>query len=204
MLSLSGCVWQPMSIYTGLTAIFRFEIPNTRQATPNRADERCLYSKLAYKNYIRCNLIKETKMENSGINKKHKGGRHPKADRATFRYSISLTAAENTKFLTLFEQSGMNVMAHFITACIFQKTITTVKFDKAAMDYHVKLTGLFGQFRAIGVNYNQVVKMLYSNFTEKKAAAALYKLEQQTIELAILGRKIVALTGEFEAKHLNK
>jgi len=143
-------------------------------------------------------------MENDRQDKKHKGGRHPKDDRAVYRYSISLNAAENAKFLLLFEQSGMNVMAHFITACIFQKTITTVKIDKAAMDYHVKLTGLFGQFRAIGVNYNQLVKMLYSNFTEKKAAAALYKLEQQTIELAVLSRKIIALTGEFEANHLNK
>ncbi len=143
-------------------------------------------------------------MDDNGTYKKHKGGRHPKDDRATFRYSISLTAVENAKFLTLFEQSGMNVMAHFITACIFQKTITTVKIDKAAIDYHVKLTGLFAQFRAIGVNYNQVVKILYSNFTEKKAAAALYKLENQTIELAALGQKIIELTTEFEANHLNK
>lgn len=143
-------------------------------------------------------------MDDNGTHKKHKGGRHPKDDPATFRYSISLTAAENAKFLTLFEQSGMNVMAHFITACIFQKTITTVKIDKAAIDYHVKLTGLFAQFRAIGVNYNQLIKILYNNFTEKKAAAALYKLEKHTIELAMLGQKIIELTNEFEVNHLNK
>ena len=143
-------------------------------------------------------------MDDNGTHKKHKGGRHPKDDRAIFRYSISLTAVENAKFLTLFEQSGMNVKAHFITACIFQKTITTVKIDKAAMDYHVKLTGLFAQFRAIGVNYNQLIKILYNNFTEKKAAAALYKLEKHTIELAMLGQKIIELTNEFEANHLNK
>jgi hypothetical protein len=143
-------------------------------------------------------------VDTNGTHKKHKGGRHPKDDRATFRYSISLTAVENAKFLTLFEQSGMNVMAHFITACIFHKTITTVKIDKAAMEYHLKLTGLFAQFRAIGVNYNQLIKILYSNFTEKKAAAALYKLEKQTIELITVSRKIIELTTEFEATHLNK
>lgn len=143
-------------------------------------------------------------MDYNGTHKKHKGGRHPKDDRAIFRYSISLTAVENAKFLTLFEQSGMNVMAHFITACIFQKTITTVKIDKAAIDYHLKLTGLFAQFRAIGVNYNQLIKILYNNFTEKKAAAALYKLEKQTIELVIISKKIIELTTEFEANHLNK
>ncbi|RYY36970.1 MAG: hypothetical protein EOP46_04510 [Sphingobacteriaceae bacterium] len=143
-------------------------------------------------------------MNDNGTHKKHKGGRHPKDDRATFRYSISLTAVENAKFLTLFEQSGMNFMAHFITACIFQKTITTVKIDKAAMDYHLKLTALFAQFRAIGVNYNQLIKILYNNFTEKKAAAALYKLEKQTIELVTISKKIIELTTEFEANHLNK
>ena len=143
-------------------------------------------------------------MENDSPDKKHKGGRHPKDDRAVYRYSISLTAVENAKFQTLFEQSGMNVMAHFITACIFQKTITTVKIDKAAIDYHLKLTGLFAQFRAIGVNYNQLIKILYSNFTEKKAAAALYKLEKQTIELVVISKKIIELTTEFEANHLNK
>ena len=136
--------------------------------------------------------------------KKYKGGRHPKDDRAVYRYSISLTAAENAKFLSLFEQSGMNVMAHFITACIFQKTITTIKIDKTAMDYYVRLTGLFGQFRAIGVNYNQVVKMLYSNFTEKKAGAYLYRLEKQTMELSALAKKIIQLTEEFEMNHLKK
>jgi hypothetical protein len=143
-------------------------------------------------------------MENDSPDKKHKGGRHPKDDRAVYRYSISLTAAENAKFLSLFEQSGMNVMAHFITACIFQKTITTVKIDKAAIDYHVKLTGLFGQFRAIGVNYNQLIKMLYSNFTEKKAGAYLYRLEKQTMELSALAKKVIQLTEEFELKHLKK
>jgi hypothetical protein len=143
-------------------------------------------------------------MENDSPDKKHKGGRHPKDDRAVYRYSISLTATENAKFLSLFEQSGMNIMAHFITACIFQKTITTVKIDKAAMDYHVKLTGLFGQFRAIGVNYNQLVKMLYSNFTEKKAGAYLYRLEKQTMELSALAKKITQLTEEFEANYLKK
>jgi len=143
-------------------------------------------------------------MENNGGNNQHKGGRHPKDDRAIFRYSISLTAAENAKFLTLFEQSEMTIMAHFITGCIFQKTITTVKIDKSALDYYIQLTGLFGQFRAIGVNYNQVVKILYHNFSEKKAAAYLYRLEKQTVDLATIGQKIIKLTADFEANHLRK
>lgn len=133
-----------------------------------------------------------------------KGGRNPKKDPAVFRYSISLNAEDNARFLSLFEQSEMNVMAHFITACIFQKTVKTIRIDKSAMDYYMRLTTFYGQFRAIGVNYNQVVKILYRNFSEKKAAAYLYKLEKQTAEMVKLCQQIIELTQEFESKHLKK
>ena len=143
-------------------------------------------------------------MEDNGKTTPHKGGRHPKKDPAVHRYSISLSAEENARFLSLYEASRMDVMAHFITACIFQKGITNVTVDKATMDYYMRLTTLFGQFRAVGTNYNQVVKILYRNFSEKKAAAYLYKLEKQTAEMAVLCQKIILLTEDFEAKHLKK
>jgi hypothetical protein len=143
-------------------------------------------------------------MESNGKTTPHKGGRNPKKDPAVHRYSISLTAEENARFLSLYEASRMDVMAHFITACIFQKGITTITVDKATMDYYMRLTTLFGQFRALGTNYNQVVKILYRNFSEKKAAAYLYKLEKQTAEMAVLCQKIILLTQEFEAKYLKK
>lgn len=66
----------------------------------------------------------------------------------------------------------------------------------------MRLTTLYGQFRSVGVNYNQVVKLLYRNFSEKKAAAYLFRLEKQTIEMATLCKEIIALTKEFEAKYL--
>ncbi|GHT08682.1 hypothetical protein FACS189432_04550 [Bacteroidia bacterium] len=47
----------------------------------------------------------------------------------------------------------------------------------------MRLTTFHSQFRAIGVNYNQVVKHLKATFTEKMALAMLYKLEKATIEL---------------------
>lgn len=143
-------------------------------------------------------------MENEQKKNPHKGGRYPKIDPAVHRYSISLTTEENAKFLILFENSGMNVMAHFITACIFQKGIKTVKIDKATIDYYIRLTALFGQFRAIGVNYNQVVKIMQRNFSEKKAHVYLYKLAKETIELGVLCQKIIQLTAEFEEKYLKK
>lgn len=140
------------------------------------------------------------------VNKKQskKSGRYPKDDPARFRYSISFNEQEHARFLSLFEQSGMKIKAHFITACVFQKTVKTVKIDKSAIDFYTRLTDLYGQFRSVGTNYNQVVKILYRHFSEKKAAAFLYKLEKQTIELAALCKDIIALIAAFEAKHFDK
>ncbi|WP_339657514.1 conjugal transfer protein MobA [Flavobacterium frigidarium] len=143
-------------------------------------------------------------MENEEKNKRKMGGRPPKIDPAVYRFSISLTAEENARFMTLFEASGMHAMAHFITACVFQKGIKTIKIDKAAMDYYMRLTSFYSQFRAVGVNYNQVVKILYQRFSERKASACLYKLEKLTTELAMLSEKIIQLTKEFEEAHLKK
>jgi hypothetical protein len=138
--------------------------------------------------------------ENNTEKKKGKGGRNPKLNPAIYRYAIRLDAHDNAKFLSLFEQSGMSVKAHFITSCLFNKTIKVVKIDKAAHDYYMRLTTFYSQFRSIGVNYNQIIKALKSNFTEKKALLMLYKLEQETIKLIELTQKIIALTQEFEEK----
>jgi hypothetical protein len=135
--------------------------------------------------------------------KQMKGGRKPKADPAVFRYSVNFTAKEHAEFLTLFEQSGLKVKAKFIAACVFGKPLKVVKYDMAAMEYYTLLTGFFAQFRAIGVNYNQVTKALKATFTEKKALAFLYKLEQATKDLVAINQKIIDLTHEFERKYLN-
>ncbi len=136
-------------------------------------------------------------MNDNNQKKGKRGGRKPKNDPAKFRYSISFNEVEHARFLALFDQSGLDVKAHFITACIFDKVIKTVKIDKGTVDFYMQLTSFHSQFRSVGVNYNQIVKLLYSQFSEKKAAAFLYKLEKQTIELANLTRKVVELIEKF-------
>jgi hypothetical protein len=133
-----------------------------------------------------------------------KAGRRPKNDPAVFRYSVSFNEKQHAGFLSLFEQSGMRVKAHFISACIFDKPVTVVKIDKAAMDYYMRLTTFHSQFRAIGVNYNQATKAIKTAFTEKKALAFLYKLEEATLELVAVNKQVIRLTEEFETKWLQK
>ena len=140
----------------------------------------------------------------SNAPKRGKGGRSPKTNPANFRYSVNFTAVEHAQFLTLFEQSGLQSKARFIAARVFGDEFRVVKIDRSAMEYVTKLTSFYAQFRSVGVNYNQVVKELHSNFSEKKALALLYKLEKVTIELVETGKKIQELSEEFKEKWLQK
>jgi hypothetical protein len=149
--------------------------------------------------------VKNAYMMNENNNKKHNnGGRKPKMDPSIHRHVFRLTEEENAKLLSIFEASGMTNKAKFIISLLFAKEIKTVKIDKGTVDFYMRLTSYHSQFRSIGVNYNQIVKLLYRNFSEKKAAAYLYKLEKQTIELAVLCQKIIQIAQEFEDKHLKK
>lgn len=129
-----------------------------------------------------------------------RGGRTPKSKKRDKRYVVRFTEEENAGFLALFEASGLPSKAEYIAAVLLNRELKTVKIDKAGIDFYMRLTGFYSQFRAVGVNYNQVVKALKINFTEKKALAFLYKLEKQTVELVELSRKIIALTEEFKQK----
>ncbi|PZR20780.1 MAG: hypothetical protein DI539_09920 [Flavobacterium psychrophilum] len=134
--------------------------------------------------------------------KPNKGGRKPKLNPSTHRHVFRLNDEENARLLSLFESSGMHNKAKFIISMLLEREIKTIKIDMQAVEYHTQLTKFFSLFRSVGINYNQVVKILYRNFSEKKAAAYLYRLEKQTIEMAVLCRNIIELTQVFESKYL--
>jgi hypothetical protein len=134
----------------------------------------------------------------------NRGGRPPKTDLCRHRYSIKLNDADNARFLAMLEETGLKYnAAKFIKTALFKREIKYVKLDKAAMDYYMRLTNFYSQFRAIGVNYNQIVKHLKTVFAEKTALALLYKLENATRELVATNRKVMELTEEFERKYLS-
>ena len=118
--------------------------------------------------------------------KPNKGGRPALADPAKHRHVLYLNDRENARFLSQWEQSRV------------------VKVDKSAVEYCARLTEFYAQFRAVAVNYNQIVKALHSNFSEKKALAFLYKLEKATTELSALNRQVIALTNECKELWLPK
>ena len=104
--------------------------------------------------------------ENKSI-QRHKAGRKPKNHPAIFRYTISINEEENIEFLGRYDKSGMQARANFITSCIFGKPLKVIKLDNGLIDYYMRLTTFYSQFRAIGVNYDQVVSALKSNFHKR-------------------------------------
>lgn len=144
-------------------------------------------------------------MTDDNKNKRNKTvGRKPKKNPSKYRYTVNLNDEENDKFRLLLEQSEVENISRFIHHALFGREIKIVKVDKATMDYYIRLTNFYHQFQAIGNNYNQTVKALKTNFSEKRALALLYKLEKATIELILLSKQIIALTREYEEKWLQK
>ncbi len=130
--------------------------------------------------------------------KKRKGGRNPKVNLKSHCVMVRFDDVEWVKFLTMFERSQMRAKAVFIKNQFFNQPFKVLNVDKTFVDYYTKLSDFHAQFRAIGTNYNQVVKILRSHFSEKKTMAMLYKLEQHTIEFVKLDRKIVELSREVQ------
>ena len=136
--------------------------------------------------------------------RKKKWGRNPKNDPAVFRYTVRFNEEENNRFLSMFGKSGVTAKAVFIKAQFFGQPFKVLVVDKAFVEYYTKLSDVHAQYRAIGTNYNQVVKELKSRFSEKKAMALLYKLEKCTLELVSLSRQIVQLSQSLEEKWSQK
>ena len=93
------------------------------------------------------------------------------------------------------------------------------KLDPAIHRYVVRLTseenGHFDiQFQKSGFKerskflkaliFEREVKVVKTNFGDKRAFALVAKLEKATLELVVLSKQIIALTREFEERHLNR
>ena len=129
---------------------------------------------------------------------KKKTGRNPKKDPAVYRYTVRFNAEEHVRFLSMFDESGAAARSVFIKQQFFSQPFRVIKTDRTLLDYYTKLSSFHAQYRAVGNNYNQVVKELRVHFSEKKAMALLYKLEKCTQELVLIMQQIIRLTQTFE------
>ena len=134
------------------------------------------------------------------MKKKSKYGRNPKLNPKTHCVMVRFDDVEWNRFLTMYEESNMYAKAVFLKAHFFGQKFKVLKVNKTLVDNYTKLSDFHAQFRAVGTNYNQVVKELHAHFSEKKTLALLYKLERATRELAAVGQQVVSLSEEFKQR----
>ena len=132
-----------------------------------------------------------------------KTGRKPKLDKCSHRRVFYLNGTDNCRLDSMHLQSGITEMSRFLRSIIFNRPMKIVKIDKATMDYYMRLTSFYSQFQAVGNNYNQTVKAIKTNFSEKRALILLRQLEKATFELVAINKKVMELTAEFERKNLS-
>ena len=137
-------------------------------------------------------------------NKRNRGGRNPKLDPATNRYSVNFSSDEDVRFLKMFDRSGMTSKSAFIKARIFGEPFHVLTFDKSQHEYYAKLNDFHAQFRMVGNNYNQTLKELKSHFSERRVMALVCKLEKCMMQLVQIMHKVTELTAEYQRKYTEK
>ena len=117
-----------------------------------------------------------------------------------YRHTFRLDEQQQMQFENMMLKAGEPNQFKFVVGRIFGCSFHVVKIDKSAQDYYARLTSVLAQIRAVGVNYNQTVKAIHTNFNDRRAVALLSRLEKSTRELTALEQQVIDLTRELKSK----
>lgn len=135
---------------------------------------------------------------------RRKAGRPPKTDKRSHCVMVRFTDAEYANFLTNFERSGAQCRAHYIKKRIEGDDFRVVIADSNTIEYYHKLCELKAEVRRIGVNYNQYIVILRSNFTEQRAAMMSVKSAELLSDVLLQCEKALQLTLQLVRRWLLK
>ena len=131
-------------------------------------------------------------------------GRHTKIDPIAFRCSVNFNAVEQVQLEAMHEKSGIESMSAFIKMQIFGKPMKVFYVDENSRIFIDMLSDLNARYRTIGVAYDQLVKALKDNFTEKRVNSTIRELIKSMKELVAVNYKIVELAERFDKEWLQK
>lgn len=114
-------------------------------------------------------------MEKNNVPRKRgRGGRPTKTDTASNCVMVRFTDEEYARFLSLLEESGVQVKATFIKARVFGERFRVIKTDEGTLRYVAKLSQFHSQFRAVGDKLQPGREgITHPFFTEESAGPAL-------------------------------
>lgn len=104
---------------------------------------------------------------------------------------------DQIRVIDLYHKSGSISKSEFVRARLLGEHFKVITVDKSAVEYMRKLSELTAEVHRIGVNYNQVVRLMHLYTAEKSVKALLQELIRQTKELTALQEKTVSLTIDY-------
>lgn len=107
---------------------------------------------------------------------------------------------DQIRVIDLYHRSGSKSKSDFVRARLLGEQFKVITVDKSAVEYHRKLSELTAQVHKIGVNYNQVVRLMRLYTAEKSIQALLRELINLTNEIKSIQEQAMDLTIAFRKK----
>ena len=124
-----------------------------------------------------------------------KTGKKPRTP--SYKYSFRLNKEQNIRFNELLCKAGSeHNRSRFIVKRIFAEEFVVVRRDPSKTQFIARLNDFYFQFQKLANNYNQVVKVINSHFSNVAISHQIAMLEQRTRELKALSFDILNLAKQ--------
>ena len=107
---------------------------------------------------------------------------------------------DQLRIIDLYRRSGCRSKSEFARARLLGESFKVITVDKSATEYYRKLSSLTAQVHKIGVNYNQMVRILHTTERLQTFEAILKEIYRLTKELLDLQKQAVELIIDFRKK----
>ena len=104
---------------------------------------------------------------------------------------------DQIRVIDLYHKSGAMSKSEFVRARLLGEHFKVITVDKSAVEYYRKLSSLTDEVHKIGVNYNELVRILYTTERLQIFESILKEICCLTKELHDLQKQAVELTNEF-------
>ena len=120
-----------------------------------------------------------------------------KHETPSYKYSFRLNEEQNIRFNELLCKAGLeHNLSRFIVKRIFAEEFVVIRRDPSKVQFVARLNDFYFQFQKLGNNYNQIVKVINTHFSNVAIPHQIAALEQRTRELKALSLDILNLAKQ--------
>ena len=130
-------------------------------------------------------------------NRKQTDKTEKKPQTPSYKYSFRLNEEQNIRFRRMLAEAGLeHNRSRFIVKRLFAEEFIVVRRDPSKVQFVARLNDFYFQFQKLANNYNQIVKVINSHFSNVAIPHQIAMLEQRTRELKALSIEILNLAKQ--------